>query len=186
MKVKAKELGHISASHFSHCIYKVLYFFQTTFRDYFNAHLLKRYQFHENVQDFGFYIFSILDSCSWLNFDDTSQTSHRWRPSSKTTHYIIHRIYSYYSYYSLHNTLHFKVVCKCRSCCITMMSYKAIFFILEAINYYILLSHLFVIFSINSPSSSSLSVLYACPSSPYSLGLPSPANHCCFMFSSWW
>ena len=67
-----------------------------------------------------------------------------------------------------------------------MMSYKAIFFILEAINYYILLSHLFVIFSINSPSSLSLSVLYARPSSPCSLGLPSPANHCCFMFSLFW
>ena len=47
---KTKQLCHISASHFSHCIYKVLYFFQTTFRDYFNAHLLKRYQFHENLQ----------------------------------------------------------------------------------------------------------------------------------------
>ena len=73
-----------------------------------------------------------------------------------------------------------------QSCCRIMMSYQAIFFIPEAINYYILLSHLFVIFSINSPSSLSLSVLYARPSSPCSLGLPSPTSHCCFMFSSWW
>ena len=58
-----------------------------------------------------------------------------------------------------------------------MMSYQAIFFILEAINYNLLLSHLFVMFSINSPSSLSLSVLYAHPSSPYSLGLPSPTSH---------
>ena len=67
-----------------------------------------------------------------------------------------------------------------------MMSYKAIFFILEAINYYILLSHFFVMFLINSPSSLSLSVLYARPSSPCSLGLPSPASHRWFMFSIWW
>ena len=79
-----------------------------------------------------------------------------------------------------------KVVCKCRSCCRIMTPYQAILFILEAKTITYLLSHLFVVFSINSPFSLSLSVLYACPSSPYSLGLPSPTNNCCFMFSIWW
>ena len=78
-----------------------------------------------------------------------------------------------------------KVDCKCRSCCRI--------FLYDVISSHLLytwgnklLNHLFVMFSINSPFSLSLSVLYARPSSPCSLGLPSPTSHRCFMFSSWW